>query len=274
MTGKNSQEKGGIVTMEFKNTLYEKTEGIATITINRPDVRNALNQETVAELHARLDDAEKDEAVKVIIITGAGDRAFCSGLDLNIVKDVTPMEGAELSRIGQVLCNRVESLGKPVIAAINGYAFGGGTELALASDIRIASETASVGLTELNVGLIPGWGGTQRLPRYVGKGKAKEMIFASRRVDAKTAEQLGLVNMVVPTDQLMAKTREFALEVAGKSPIALRLSKMLINNSTETHPEIGFQQEAEAFGLVASTEDFKEGVTAFLEKRKPVYKGR
>jgi enoyl-CoA hydratase/carnithine racemase len=260
--------------MEFKNTLYEKAEGIATITINRPEVRNALNNETIAELHARLDDAEKDDSVRVIVLTGAGDRAFCSGLDLNIVKDVSPMGGAELSRTGQALCTRVESLGKPVIAAINGYAFGGGTELALASDIRIASETATVGLTELNVGLIPGWGGTQRLPRYVGKGKAKEMIFASRRVDAKTAEQLGLVNMVVPADQLMAKTKEFALEVAGKSPIALRLSKMLINNSTEVNPEIGFQQEAEAFGLVASTEDFKEGVTAFLEKRKPIYKGR
>ncbi len=260
--------------MEFKFTLYEKADGIATITINRPEVRNALNIETLAELHARLDDVEKDESVRVVVITGAGDKAFCSGLDLNIVKDVTPVGGAELSMRGQVLCNRIESLGKPVIAAINGYAFGGGTEIALASDIRIAAETASVGLTELNVGLIPGWGGTQRLPRCVGKGKAKEMIFAGKRVDAKTAEQLRLVNMVVPADQLMAKTREFALEVAGKSPIALRLSKMLINNSTETHPEVGFGQEAEAFGLIASTEDFKEGVKAFLEKRKPVYKGR
>ncbi len=260
--------------MEFKFTLYEKADGIATITINRPEVRNALNNETIAELHARLEDAEKDEAVRVIVITGAGDRAFCSGLDLNIVKDVTPVGGAELSMRGQSLCNRVESLSKPVIAAINGFAFGGGTELALASDIRIAAETASVGLTELNVGLIPGWGGTQRLPRCVGKGKAKEMIFASRRVDAKTAEQLGLVNMVVPADQLTAKTKEFALEVASKSPIALRLSKTLINNSTEVNPGIGFQQEAESFGLIASTEDFKEGVKAFLEKRKPVYKGR
>jgi len=260
--------------IEFKNTLYEKAEGTATITINRPEVRNALNEDTVIELLNRLEDAEKDQNVRVIVITGAGDRAFCSGLDLNIVKGVSPLRGTELSRFGQQLCNRIEALGKPVIAAINGYALGGGIELAMACDIRIASENAQIGQTELNVGLIPGWGGTQRLPRYVGKGIAKEMIFTGKRIDAKTAERLGIVNMVVPVDQFRAKVQELATEIAGKPPIALKLCKALINNSVEAHPEVGFWQEAEAFGIVASTDDFKEGVAAFLEKRKPQYKGK
>lgn len=260
--------------MEFKNTLYEKGEGIATITINRPETRNALNEETIQEILARLEDAENDETIRVVIITGAGDRAFCSGLDLNIIKGVSPVKGTECSRRGQHLCNRIEALGKPVIAAINGFALGGGTEIAMACDIRIASENAQIGQTEINLGLIPGWGGTQRLPRYVGKSLAKEMIFTGKRIDAKTAERLGLVNAVVPADQLKAKAKEIATELAGKPPIAIKLTKALINNSTETHPEIGFWQEAEAFGIVTSTEDFNEGVTAFLEKRKPQYKGK
>ncbi len=260
--------------MEFKNTLYEKSEGIATITINRPETRNALNEETIREMLARLEDAENDETIRVVIITGAGDRAFCSGLDLNIIKGVSPVRGTEFTRRGQHLCNRIEALAKPVIAAINGFALGGGTELAMACDIRIASENAQVGQTEINLGLIPGWGGTQRLPRYVGKGIAKEMIFTGKRIDAKTAERLGLLNAVVPADQLKAKVKELAIELTGKPPIAIKLSKALINNSTETHPEVGLWQEAEAFGLIASTEDFNEGVTAFLEKRKPQYKGK
>jgi len=259
---------------EFKNTLYEKSEGIATITINRPEVRNALNVETINEILARLEDAENDETIRVIVLTGAGDRAFCSGLDLNIIRGVSAVKGIENTRLGQHLCNRIEALGKPVIAAINGFALGGGTEIAMACDIRVASENAQVGQTEINLGLIPGWGGTQRLPRFVGKGIAKEMIFTGKRIDAKTAQQLGLVNTVVPADQLMVKVKELALEIASKPPIAIKLLKALINNSTEAHPEVGLWQEAEAFGIVASTEDFNEGVTAFLEKRKPQYKGK
>jgi len=260
--------------MEFKNTLYEKSEGIATITINRPDALNALNEETIEEMLARLEDAENDQAIRVVVITGAGDRAFSAGADLKMMKGASPVRGTELSRFGQHLCNRVEALGKPVIAAINGYALGGGIELAMACDIRIASENVQIGQPEINVGLIPGWGGTQRLPRYVGKGTAKEMIFTGKRIDAKTAERMGLVNAVVPADQLKTKVKELAMELVSKPPIAIRLLKALINNSTETHPDIGLWQEAEAFGLVASTEDFNEGVTAFLEKRKPQYKGK
>jgi len=260
--------------IEFKNTLYEKGEGIATITINRPEALNALNEETINEILARLEDAKHDQDVKVIVITGAGDRAFSAGADLKMMKGANAVKGTELSRMGQHICDYVEKLGKPVIAAINGYALGGGIELAMACDIRIASENAQIGQPEINVGLIPGWGGTQRLPRFVGKGIAKEMIFTGRRIDAKTAERLGLVNAVVPADQLKAKVKELAFELVGKPPIAIKLSKALINNSTETHPDIGLWQEAEAFGIVASTEDFNEGVTAFLEKRKPQFKGK
>jgi len=260
--------------MEFKNTLYEKSEGIATITFNCPEKRNPLNEETIREILAHLEDAKNDENIRVIVFTGAGDRAFSSGADLNMMKGATAVRGTELSRIGQHMCDYIEVLEKPVIAAINGYALGGGIELAMACDIRIASENAQIGQPEINVGLIPGWGGTQRLPRFVGKGMAKEMIFTGKRIDAKTAERLGLINAVVPPDQLQAKVKEIALELASKPPIAIKLSKALINNSTETHPEVGLWQEAEAFGLVASTEDFNEGVTAFLEKRKPQFKGK
>jgi len=260
--------------VEFKNTLYEKSDGIATITINRPQALNALNEETLREIMTRLRDAEEDENVRVVVITGAGDRAFSAGADLNMMKNVSPVRAVELSRLGQQLCDQIEASGKPVIAAINGYALGGGLEIAMACDLRVASENAQLGQPEVNVGLIPGWGGTQRLPRFVGKGTAKEMIFTGKRIDAKTAERLGLVNLVVPADQLKSKVKELALELTNKPPIAIRLSKALINDSTETRPEAGLWQEAEAFGIVASTEDFKEGVTAFLEKRKPKFKGR
>lgn len=261
-------------TIEAKNTQYEKDGGVATITINRPEALNALNEETILEILARLEDAKNDESVRVILLKGAGDRAFSAGADLKMMKDVSPIKAVELSRLGQHLCNFIETLPKPVIAAINGYALGGGIELAMACDIRIASENAQIGQPEINVGLIPGWGGTQRLPRYVGKGKAKEIIFTGNRIDAKTAERLGLMNAVVPQDQLMSKARKLASELVGKPPVAIKLSKALINNSTDMHPQAGLWQEAEAFGIVSSTEDFNEGVTAFLEKRKPQFKGK
>jgi len=188
--------------MEFKNTLYEKRDGMATITINRPQAMNAMNEETIPEILARLEDAEKDENVRVIVITGAGEKAFCAGLDLKPMMDINVIEAVEISRRGQKLTLAIEEVGKPVIAAINGYALGGGLELAMACDIRIASEKARIGQPEVNVGLIPGWGGTQRLPRLVGKGIAKELIFTGKLIDAKTAERIGLINMVVPLENL------------------------------------------------------------------------
>ncbi|MEM3702831.1 MAG: enoyl-CoA hydratase-related protein [Candidatus Bathyarchaeia archaeon] len=260
--------------MEFKYTLYEKRDGVATITINRPEALNVLNKETYLEILYRLDDAEKDENVKVIVITGTGEKAFCAGLDLKAVKGINPVEMVELSKLGHKLTLAIEEIGKPVIAAINGYALGGGLELAMACDIRIASENARLGQPEVNVGLIPGNGGTQRLPRLVGKGIAKELIFTGKMIDAKTAETLGIVNKVVPQGELKSAVEALAKELLSKPPIALKLAKELINISTETDLKIGLAYEAEATGVLASTYDFKEGVTAFTEKRKPEFKGK
>ncbi|MFQ6000028.1 MAG: enoyl-CoA hydratase/isomerase family protein, partial [Candidatus Bathyarchaeia archaeon] len=248
--------------------------GVATITINRPKALNAINEETILEILSALDDIRKDENIRVVVITGAGDRAFSAGADITMVKDGGALEARRTSQLGQKLMNEVEDLDKPVIAAINGYALGGGLELAMACDLRIASENARLGQPEINIGLIPGWGGTQRLPRFVGKGLAKEMIFTGRMIDAKTAEQHGLVNKVVPADQLKSAVEELAKELINKPPVAIKLAKELINNSTETSLRIGIRNESEAFGIVGATEDFKEGTAAFLEKRKPKFKGK
>ncbi len=260
--------------MEFKNILYEKRDGIATITINRPQAMNAMNVETIPEILSGLEDAEKDENVRVVVITGAGEKAFCAGLDLKPMRDINVIKAVETSRLGQKLTLAIEKLGKPVIAAINGYALGGGLELAMACDIRIASEKARVGQSEVNVGLIPGWGGTQRLPRLVGKGIAKELIFTGKMIDAKTAERIGLVNIVVPPERLKSAVEELSKEIMSKSQIAIKLVKELINNSIETDQSTGLIHEAEAFGILSSTEDYREGISAFLEKRKPEYKGK
>jgi len=260
--------------MEFENTLYEKEDGMATITINRPKALNALNRQALLEISSRLDDAEKDEDVKVIAITGAGDRSFCVGLDLKAVKGISGVDGMNLSLLGQKLTKEIEELKKPVIAAINGYALGGGLELAMSCDLRIASENAKLGQPELNVGLIPGWGGTQRLPRLVGTGIAKELIFTAKTIDAKTAKQLGLLNKVVPPDKLKSTVKELATELMTKPPVGIQLAKQLINSSIEIDLTKGLVQEAQAFGVLASTEDFDEGVAAFIEKRKPKFKGR
>jgi enoyl-CoA hydratase len=257
--------------MEFKNTLYEKVEGIATITINRPEVRNALNPETNQEISARLDDAMKDENIYVIVITGAGDRAFSSGADINIMLGISTSKAREFSKAGQEIFEKVETLDKPVIAAINGYALGGGLELAMACDLRIASENAKMGQTEINVGLTPGWGGTQRLPRYVGKAIAKELIFTGKMIDAKTAERYGLVNAVVPPDQLKNAVTVMAKELMKKPRIGIKLAKELINSSTETNQRTGMAHEAESFGVISQTEEFKEGVKTYLETKKPKY---
>lgn len=260
--------------MEFKNTLYEKRDGKALITINRPAVLNVLNEETIREILQELEDAEKDENVKIIVVTGTGEKAFCAGLDLKSVKDVSPLKMWELSRLLHKVTLAIEENSKPVIAAINGFALGGGLEVAMACDIRIASENARLGQPEVNVGLIPGGGGTQRLPRLVGKGLAKELIFTGKIIDAKTAEAIGLVNKVVASDKLMLTVDEIAKEIMSKPSVAIKLSKQLINASDEIDLRTGLAYEAEAAGIISSTEDFKEGVAAFIEKRKPQFKGK
>ncbi|NIP66534.1 hypothetical protein GWN63_00205, partial [Candidatus Bathyarchaeota archaeon] len=193
---------------------------------------------------------------------------------LKSVRGISGVEGMNLSLQGQKLTKKIEELKKPVIAAINGYALGGGMELAMSCDVRIASQKAKLGQTELNVGLIPGWGGTQRLPRLVGRAKAKELIFTAQMIDAETGEQLGLLNRVVSPEKLESAVEEFANELMTKPPVALQLTKQLINSSIETDLTKGLVQEAQAFGVLASTEDFDEGVSAFIEKRKPEFKGK
>ncbi|MGC8896217.1 MAG: enoyl-CoA hydratase/isomerase family protein [Candidatus Bathyarchaeia archaeon] len=260
--------------MEFKYIIYEKSGGTATITLNRPEALNAFSKEVIEEILNALEDVKADENTRVVILTGAGEKAFSAGADIKAMKGMNALKARELSLMGEKLCNALENLEKPVIAAINGYALGGGLEVAMACDIRIASENARMGQTEINIGLIPGWGGTQRLPRLIGKTKATELIFTGKIVDAKTAEQLGIVNMVVPTEKFRETVQQFAAELASKAPVALKVAKALINKGSEISLDAAIALEREGFGVVASTEDLQEGVSAFIEKRKPTFKGK
>jgi len=259
--------------MEFQFIIYEKGEdGVAIITLNRPEALNAFNKEVISEILTAIQDAEKDEKIHVLILTGG--KAFSAGADIKAMKGMTPLKARELSLMGTQLCKALEDFKKPVIAAINGYALGGGLEVSMACDLRIASEKARMGQTEINIGLIPGWGGTQRLTRLIGKTRAKELVFTGKMIDAKTAEQWGLVNMVVPTEGFMEHVKHFAAGLAEKAPVALQVAKSLIDNGSNVNLEAALALEREGFAVVASTEDLQEGVAAFLEKRKPKFKGR
>ena len=260
--------------MEFKYIIYEKSERIATITLNRPEVLNAFSKEVADEVLQAVDDIRKDENVRVVILTGAGEKAFSAGADIKAMKGMNALKARELSLMGEKICSAFENLEKPVIAAINGYALGGGLETAMSCDIRIASENARMGQTEVNIGLIPGWGGTQRLIRLVGATKAKELIYTGKIIDAKTAEQFGIVNMVVSADKLKETVRQFAAELAQKAPVALKVAKAVINKGAEISLDAAIALEREGFGVAASTEDLQEGVSAFIEKRKPTFKGK
>ena len=215
--------------MELKYIIYEKSEGVVTITLNRPEALNAFSKEVVEEIMQALEDIKNDENVRVVVLTGAGEKAFSAGADIKTMAGMNALKARELSLMGERLCLALENLEKPVIAALNGYALGGGLEVAMSCDLRVASESARMGQTEVNIGLIPGWGGTQRLTRLIGKTKAKELVFTGRMIDAKTAEQLGIVNMVVPPDKFRETVRQFALELASKAPVAVRVAKALIN---------------------------------------------
>jgi enoyl-CoA hydratase len=260
--------------MEFKYIIYEKSEGIATITLNRPEALNAFSREVVEEILQALQDVRNDENVRVVVLTGAGEKAFSAGADIKSMIGMTVLKARELSLMGEKLCLALENLEKPVIAALNGYALGGGLEVAMSCDLRIASENARMGQTEINIGLIPGWGGTQRLTRLIGRAKAKELVFTGRMIDAKTAEQLGIINMAVPQDKFKDTVRQFASELASKAPVAVRVAKALINKGADISLDSALALEREGFGVVASTEDLKEGVSAFTEKRKPAFKGK
>lgn len=259
--------------MSFNNITYEKKGPVAWITINRPKVLNALNTATFFELEKALKESELDPEVKTVVITGSGEKAFCAGLDLNEVSDKTPLEARELSKLGHRVFRLIESLSKPTIAAVNGYAFGGGMELVLSCDLAIASENAIFSQAEVNVGLTPGWGATQRLWRTVGLRRAKEIILTGGRITAVEAEKLNLVNKVVPFAKLREEAGALALKLAELSPIVLKQAKEQLNFSLESSLSAGLNYEAEAWSLLFSSYDAREGVKAFLEKRKPAYRG-
>jgi len=257
----------------FETLRLDRQGRVAIITINRPDKRNALNIKTREEGAALLDQLREDDSVGVVVFTGAGDKAFVAGADIGEFAGRTAITQREVMT-SRSLFTAIDTFPKPVIAMINGYCLGGGCELALACDIRIASENASFGQPEINLGIIPGGGGTQRLTRLVGEGKAMEMILTGEIIDARTAFSIRLVNHVVPADQLQAKTLEMANRIAEKSPVALQLAKEAVKLASKSNLDEGLRREVDLFALCFSTEDKNEGVSAFLEKRKPAFKGR
>jgi enoyl-CoA hydratase len=257
----------------YETLLVERRDRVAIITINRPEKRNALNIQTREEGAAALDELREDSSVGVVVFTGAGDKAFVAGADIAEFAGRTAITQREVM-LGRSLFTAIDSFPKPVIAMVNGYCLGGGCELALACDLRIASETASFGQPEINLGIIPGGGGTQRLTRLVGEGKAMELILTGDIIDARTAFNLGLVNMVVPAADLEGKTMEIANRISEKSPIALRMAKEAVKLASRSNLDEGLRREVDLFALCFSSEDKDEGVQAFLEKRKPAFKGK
>ena len=259
--------------MIFKNILVEKTAALAQITINRPKKLNALNKATIYELHQAFDALESDLKIRAIILTGSGDKAFVAGADISEFAHFSSEEGATLAREGQeILFNFIENLATPVIAAINGFALGGGLELAMACHFRIASDNAKMGLPEVSLGVIPGYGGTQRLPQLVGKGKAMEMIMTAGMISADDAKHAGLVNHVTTQEELIPLAEKIISKITRNSPVAISAAIVAINANFEEGVD-GFDTEISAFGDCFGTEDFKEGTTAFLEKRKPNFSG-
>jgi len=260
--------------MSYENVKTEVRDGILFLTIDRPKVLNALNAATVEEIYKVFADARDDNNVKAIIVTGGGEKAFVAGADINELAQKTPMTGKETSERGQFIFSFIERFPKPVIAAINGFALGGGCELALACHIRIASEKAQIGLPEVTLGIIPGYGGTQRMARLLGKAKALELICTGDRVGAAEAERIGLVNKVVPADQLMSAAEEMARKIMSRGPLAIRAAIEAVMSGSEMPMQEGQFLEATLFGLLCASEDTKEGMKAFLEKRPPQFKGK
>jgi len=259
--------------MAFQNLLIEDSGAVRLITLNRPDKLNALDRTTLAELHQAFDQAASAESVRVIVLTGAGSKAFVAGADISEMSPLTPVQARDFSRFGQQLMTRIEQLGKPVIAMINGFALGGGLELAMACHLRIAADTAKLGQPEVNLGLIPGFGGTQRLLRLAGRGAALELCLLGQQIDAARALALNVVTRIVPSEQLSAETMKLAEQLAAAAPQALRgvLDAVVIGG--EAGLQAGLDYETQAFALAFSTEDMKEGTSAFLARRKPQFVG-
>jgi len=258
----------------YKTLLYEKKDDIGILTVNRPDKLNAISNELTSELSSLMDELEKDDKLRVLVITGAGDKAFVAGADIQELVDRDARMGRRVSRERQEIFSRIENLPVPVIAAVNGYALGGGLELALACNIRVCSEKAQFGAPEVKLGIIPGDGGTQRLPRLVGLGRGMEMVITGDFIDAQEAYRIGLVNKVVPPEELMKVAIELAQKIASRPPLAVRYAKEAVNRSQEGDAASGFALESYLHALTCTTEDKKEGVAAFLEKRKGKFKGK
>ncbi len=259
--------------MAFDNLLLEHDGPVAILTINRPKV-NALNSALMDELRRAVLELEADDRVRVVIVTGAGDKAFVAGADINELATLSPLQGKDHTSRGQHVLDLIEHMGKPVIAAVNGFALGGGCELAMACTLRIAADTATFGQPEVNLGLIPGYGGTQRLPRLIGRTRAMDLLLTGRHLTAAEALQLGLVNRVVPAADLMTQAKTIAHDLATKAPIAMRCIIEAVNRGLQGTLAEGQFVEATLFGVVASTDDMREGTRAFLEKRSPQWKGR
>ena len=255
------------------NVLYQKRGAIAYVTVNRPKVLNALNTPTWADLKLAFEDARSDDAVRGVILTGAGNKAFIAGADIGELSHATAIDAERASRFGQGVLDLVENLGKPVIAAVNGFALGGGCETAMACTLRIAVESANFGQPEIVLGLIPGGGGTQRLPRLVGKGRALHLILSGEMISAQEAYRIGLVNEIVPAADLITRAEAILYKMAANAPIATRFALEAVNRGLETSQSEGLLLEAAYFGLCAATEDKQEGTSAFLEKRAPQFRG-
>jgi enoyl-CoA hydratase/carnithine racemase len=260
--------------MDYENLLYEKRDGIAYITLNRPKVLNALNRKTVEELQQALLDTRGDDSVRVVILTGSGEKSFVAGADIGELSQQTPVSGREFSLFGQSVFHLLETMGKPTICAINGFALGGGCELALACTIRIASKTAKLGQPEVKLGIIPGYGGSQRLARLCGKGVAHELCLTGEMISAEEALRIGLVNHVYEAAELMPAAEAMAKKIIANAPLAVKYTMEAIERGTEMGQEEGLFLEATLFGLVCTTEDMREGTKAFLEKRPGQFKGK
>ena len=260
--------------MVYKNIKIEKKEGIATIKINRPQVLNALNKETISELASAVDELNADKNIKVVILTGEGDKAFIAGADIKQMSNMTSLDAKKFSELGHGMLMKIENSRLPFIAAINGYALGGGCEVLMACDICIAAKSAKIGQPEINLGVHPGFGGTQRLPRLVGRMKAKELMFTGKNIDAEEAYKIGLVNMVVDDDKLMETVDKIAGQIASKSTVQTAFIKSLVNKGADIDINSACSLEISYFSSSFSTNDQKEGMKAFLEKRKPEFKGK
>jgi enoyl-CoA hydratase/carnithine racemase len=260
--------------LTLANVLYEKKNAIAYVTVNRPKVLNALNTPTWKDLQTAFEDARDDAAVRGVILTGAGDKAFIAGADISELARTSAFEAEQSSRFGQGVLDLIENLGKPVIAVVNGFALGGGCETAMACTIRLAVESAKFGQPEVTLGLVPGGGGTQRLPRLIGKGRALQLILSGEMIGAEEAYRIGLVNEIVPRAELITRAEAILKKIAGNAPIAVRFVLEAANKGMEASQSEGLLLEASYFGLCAATEDKKEGTSAFLEKRAPQFHGR